>query len=114
MRVVTSIKNNAATDQQVAEFRDALIDMGLTLSQFCEMVAVSEGNEDPDQEDKIQQNVKRYFNRKLKVERLNRYWRYLSQMPNFEKVDRVVLTSSKTYLSRSKYSKNIMSAFDVD
>jgi hypothetical protein len=107
-------ESGTASENEIADFRSVLTEIGYTLIKFCELVAVNEGSEDADQEDKITQNVKKSFNRKIKQETLNVYWGYISELPEFEKVDRVVLASSKKYLTRTAYRDTIISAFDVD
>ena len=102
------------SEKDVADFRSALDDMGYSLIRFCELVAVNEGEEDLDQESKITQNVKKSFNRRMKQATLNKYWSYIADLPEFEKVGRVVLVSASQYLSRSPYRDKIMSTFDVD
>ena len=111
---MTASTNGIATEIEIDDFRLALSDIGYSLVQFCELVAVNEGDEDPDQENKIIQNVKRSFNRKMKQATLNKYWGYISELPGFERVDRVVLGSARKYLSRTDYRNKIISAFDVD
>lgn len=107
-------KNDAASEVEIDDFRSALDEIGYSLAQFCELVAVNEGDEDPDQESKIIQNVKKSFNRKMKQATLNKYWGYISELPGFERVDRVVLGSAEKYLTRTDYRNKIISAFDVD
>lgn len=111
---MTTSKNGIASEVEIDGFRSALTEIGYSLVKFCELVAVNEGDEDPDQEGKIVQNVKKSFGRKMKQTTLNKYWDYISELPEFERVDRVVLGSSKKYLSRSDYRDKIISAFDVD
>jgi len=111
---MTASKGSAASEAEVEYFRSALSEMGYSLSKFTELVAVNEGDEDSDQENKIKGNVKKAFNRKMKQETLNKYWGYISELPEFENVDRVVLASSKKYLTRTGYRSRIISAFDVD
>ncbi len=112
MRV--SVNNSVvASQKELEEFRGALEELGLKLSQFCEIVAVEEGDGNSDLEDNIKNNVKRYLNRGLKKRRLKQFWTYLSAQPNFEKAGRVVLPSSSEYLKKSKYSSVIMSTFDT-
>jgi hypothetical protein len=111
---MTASKNCIASEVEIDDFRSALTEIGYSLVKFCELVAVNEGDEDPDQEGKIVQNVKKSFGRKMKQTTLNKYWDYISELPEFQRVDRVVLGSSKKYLSRSDYRDKIISAFDVD
>jgi hypothetical protein len=111
---MTASKNSAASEIEINDFRSALDEIDYSLGQFCELVAVNEGDEDLDQESKIIQNVKKSFSRKMKQVTLNKYWGYISALPEFENVDRVVLASSKKYLTRTGYRSRIISAFDVD
>ncbi len=106
--------NGFASSDEIVQFRSVLDEIGYNLAKFCELVAVNEGSEDADQEYKISQNVKKSFSRKMKQETLNRYWRYISELTEFDRVDRIVLASSKKYLSRTHYDNEIFSAFDVD
>jgi len=111
---MTTLKNGSASEIEIDDFRSALDEIGYSLVQFCELVAVTEGDEDLDQESKIIQNVKKSFNRKMKQATLNKYWAYIAELPGFEHVDRVVLGNAKKYLTRTDYSNEIISAFDVD
>jgi hypothetical protein len=103
-----------ASENEIADFRATLDEIGYSLAKFCELVAVNEGSEDADQEDKKTQSVKKSFSRKMKQETLNKYWGYIAELPEFDNVDRIVLASSKKYLARTNYRHKIVSAFDVD
>ncbi len=106
-------KSGMALPNEVGEFRAALKKMDLSLNQFCEIVAIEEGNEDIDQENKIRVKVKKQFNRDINRELLMKYWDYLALHANFERAGRVVLPSSSEYLKRSSYSTEIMTSFDT-
>lgn len=111
---MTAAKHGIASEIEVDDFRTVLDEIDYSLAQFCELVAVNEGDEDSDQESKIIQNVKKSFNRKMKQATLNKYWGYISELPGFERVDRVVLGSAEKYLTRTDYRNKIISAFDED
>ena len=106
--------SDIASENEIADFRTALDNIGYSLAKFCELVAVNEGSEDADQEDKKAQSVKKSFSRKMKKKTLNKYWCYIAELPEFENVDRIVLASSKVFLERSDYRHKIVTAFDVD
>ncbi|WP_396588249.1 hypothetical protein [Bermanella sp. R86510] len=105
-----------ASAKEIQDFRDALDDMNYTLGKFCQIVAIVEGNENKTEEDKIVDKVKKSFNKERRIPktRLQQYWDYLSNQPNFDKVGRVVLPNGRDYLSQSKFADQIMSAFNRD
>ena len=110
-----------ASEKEVQDFRDALEKMSLSIRRFGEVVAGHEAEEtyndvmEDYEKNKIFERVKKSLNknRSLSVSRLNQYWEYLSQEPNFEKVSRVVLPNGRDFLSQSKYANQIMTVFST-
>tara|TARA_B100001063_G_scaffold114514_1_gene107024 strand:- start:138 stop:500 length:363 start_codon:yes stop_codon:yes gene_type:complete len=108
-----------ASQKEIQDFRDALEKMNLSIRRFGEVVASHEAEEtydavmEDDEKNKICEKVKKSFNknRSITVVRLNQYWKYLSQEPNFCNAGRIVLPNGRDYLGQSKYTDQIMAAF---